>query len=284
MKKSRKIKNLINGKIYDDAKQAAIEYKTLTKLMHAYARGEYLICQEKWVFCYDNAEPTNKQIKAVEKIQNKDQIKYGAWPVDDMQREFLTYYKTLDDLCEKLHIKSKSHVKSVCDGTRSHVEGWRVANYSSETNELLLKETHLKEAPKIIQKVICLNDGKPFDNCTEAGRYYSITSSQVRLCAEGILKSNRGKDESKVRLRFAYQDQNGNPIMTPMHIDAEKSLSHKGKKKIKLINHEIIKRVGKEEFNSLAEYCRITGVPIKRARKYSKDNSIDLQGYEYKEI
>lgn len=289
MKKSKKIKNLINGKIYDDVEQAAKVYKTTAKLMHAYAKGEYAICQDKWVFCYlseDGVEKkTDKHIKAVEKIQNKDKIKYGAWPVDDMQREFLTYYKTLDELCEKLHIKNISHIKSVCDGKRSHVEGWRVANCGHETNELILKELHLKKSTKVIRKVICLDDEKHFNNCTEAGRYYSINSSQIRLCAEGVLKSNKiEKNGCKLRVRFAYLDQNGNPEMTPTHIDAKKSLSHRGKKKIKLINYEKIKQLGKEEFNSVAEYCRETGVPPKRARKYMRDNSINLLGYEFKEI
>jgi hypothetical protein len=77
-----------------------------------------------------------------------------------------------------------------------------------------------------------------------------------------------------VRLRFAFLDDNGNPILTEKHKD---SISNRGNCRIQSLKDGRV-------YNSLAEYIRVTGIPYKTAKRYMKDPSINLFGYEFIEL
>jgi len=294
MQRAQKIKELTSGIIYKNATEVMKTYNIHHTCVSAYASGKYGVALGRYVFCYldeDGAEIIKpKHIAALEKIKKIGQIKYVAWPVNFTFDEAkatgeVAYFKSLDDMCQGLKIKSKAHVKSVCDGKRSHAEKWRIAYYNHDTDVPVLTTTHLAKAKKIIRRIQCLDDGKAFDNCTEAGSAYSVAHNQIGMCARGILKSVRVKNKetgTTERLRFAYLDANDQPILTARH--SEPLSQRKGVAKIVLLNPEMGKSLGKSIFSSRAEFCRETGVPRKALVKYLQDNTRNLLGYECKEL
>lgn len=61
-------------------------------------------------------------------------------------------------------------------------------------------ETQVKNSERTIykqKKVICLNDGRKFNSCGEAEKYYN-------LCKNSVSRVARGADKSTHGLRFAY--------------------------------------------------------------------------------
>jgi len=274
-KKSRRIKNLINGKVYKDISEVVEEYGISSSCADGGARGTYMVIKQKWVFCYLDESGkeviTDKHRRGIEIIMNKNKYKYVAWHVDDESMTNIMCFKNLDEICDKLEISSKSHIKGVCDGNRHHVEKWRIAYYDHETQSPVLTPKHKETPKKVIRRIICLNDSREFENGSEAGKHYKIISSQVTKCAKGESKSVYCKGE---RLRFAFLDDNGKPVLKPKH---KETLSARGKSRIQVI------RTG-EIYNSFAEYLRETGVPYKTAKRYQKDNSVELFGFEFMEI
>ena len=79
---------------------------------------------------------------------------------------------------------------------------------------------------------------------------------------------------NKVRLRFAFLDDNDKAILKKIH---NESISARGKSRIQLLKDGRV-------FNSLAEYLRETGVPYKTAQRYIKDPGINLFGNEFIEL
>lgn len=272
---TKRVKNLINGKIYENSKDASIEYNVHKNTIEGNAKGDYMTLKGKWVFCYLDNEGnellTDNHIKGLSIIKNIDSIKYVAWYVDDNEMKDLYYFKTLDEICEKLNIKSKSHIISVCKGERTHVEKWRFSYFDNETKNPVLKEKHKLKAKRIIRKVICLNDKKIFANGVDAGIHYGLNSSAITNCARGNAKSVYC---NKIRLRFAFLDDNNNPILKEIH---NETISARGKRRIQLLRDGRV-------FNSLAEYIRETGVPYKTAQRYIKDPTINLFGNEFIEL
>jgi len=272
---TKKVKNLINGKIYGDSKEASIEYKVHKTTIEGNAKGDYMTLKSKWVFCYLDKEGnellTDNHIKGLKTIKNIDSIKYVAWYVDDNEMKDLYYFKTLDEVCEKLNISSKSHIIGVCKGERTHVEKWRFSYFDNETKKPILTEKHKHKAKKITRKVICLNDKKIFGNGVDAGIHYGLNSSAITNCAQGNAKSVYC---NKIRLRFAFLDDNDNPILKEIH---NETISARGKRRIQLLKDGRV-------FNSLAEYIRETGVPYKTAQRYIKDPTINLFGNEFIEL
>lgn len=293
-KNAKKIKELISGQIFNNANEVAKKYNLSLNSISGYVSGKYGIAKKQYVFCYlnknNNEIRLHKHNKAIEIIQNRNIIKYVAWPVSFTYEQAkienqISYFKSLKDLYKSLKIKNKSHVKSVCDGKRSHVEKYRIANYDAVQKEPILHSKHLEKSKKIITPVYCVNDGQKFPNYTEAGKYYSINANQIRQCAKGILKSVRKKMQNKAeRLQFQDLDKSGNPIMPDKH--REPMTQRKGVSSIMLINQDVINKIGRSKFSSIAEYCRETGVPPKRARKYKneKNKITNLDGYEFVEI
>ncbi len=290
---ARKIKELMSGRILDSTKKASKEYNVSASRIGESAKDGAIVLNQ-YVFSYldkDGSEVrTPEHDKAIEKIKKKEQYNYVAWPVDFMYEEAIgknkvAYFRTLGELYEKLKIKNKSHVKAVCDGERSHVETLRIAFYNHETRMPILTEAHLKNSKKIIRKIQCLNDKRIFDHCTDAGYTYSVAPNQIGMCARGILKSVRVKNKETgktERFRFAYLDAVGQPIIKSKH--NEPLSQRKGISRIHLINQEAINYLGQSTFGSLAEYCRVTGVGPKRAKKYRQDSTINLMGYEFIEL
>lgn len=284
---AKKVKELRSGIIYKNSIEVANKYGLSSSSVSAFASGKDLIAKDQFIFCYLDANNveirTPNHEKALIKNNKKEQINYIAWPVDFLYEEAkqcneVAYFKTLHELYKGLNIKNRSHVKAVCDGHRSHVEMRRIAHYDNETEKPLLTPRHLTKSKKIIRNVQCLNDGIIFNNCTEAGYKYSVDANQIGLCAKGILKSVRVKNKEtnqSERLRFAYLDKSNKPILKPKH--KEPLLQRKGISKIALINQNL----GTSTFSSLAEFCRVTGVPKKRARKYLTNKTVDLDGYEF---
>lgn len=273
--KKRRIKNLVNNKTYNSVSDVVKEYKISKSCADGAARGTYMTVKNEWVFCFldENGKEilTENHKKGLKKINEKNITKYVAWHIDDVDMKHLRYFKTLKGLCDSLEIKNKSHIKSVCEGKRHHAENWRVAYFDNVDKQPILKEKHKEKVRKRLRKITCLNDKKTFSSGIEAGRYYGINSGSITQCADGYSKSvYKGKE----RLRFAFLNEDGQPILKEKQ---RESLSQKGKKRIKLL------KTG-EEYQSLAEYCRETGVGRKRAKKYLDNPSIDLLGYEFIEI
>jgi hypothetical protein len=272
---SKRVKNLINGKEYKNIKEASGAYKLSPSSIGDNANGKYMTLKNKWVFCYldndGNEILTESHIKGLNIIRNIDSVKYVAWYVDDIGMKDVYYFKTLDEICEKLNIKSKSHISSVCRGERTHVEKWRFAYFNNDTKQPILTDKHNDKAKRIIRRIICLNDNKKFANGVKAGIHYNLNPSAITKCAAGNAKSVYC---NKLRLRFAFLDDNDNPILKEIH---NESLSARGKRRIQLLKDGRV-------FNSLAEYIRETGVPYKTAQRYIKDSTINLFGYEFIEL
>ena len=272
---SKKVKNLINGKVYESIKEVSEEYKLSSSSIEGNVNGKYMTLKNKWVFCYLDNEGneilTENHHKGLSIVKNIDSVKYVAWYIDDTEMKDLYYFKTLDEICDKLSIRSKSHISGVCKGNRTHAEKWRFAYFDNETKKPILNEKHHSKAKKIIRKIICLNDNKVFENGVEAGIYYNLNSSAITNCAKGNAKSVYC---NKVRLRFAFLDDNNTPILKEIH---NESISARGKRRIQLLKDGRV-------FNSLAEYLRETGVPYKTAQRYIKDPSLNLFGNEFIEL
>ena len=286
-KNAKKVKNLVNGKVYDSAAEAAKVYKVSSGVIDGAARGEYAIIDRKHVFCFLDADGkeirTAKHETALKKLESERQINYYAWHVDDVDQERPYKFKTLAELCEFLKIKNTGHVKSVCDGNRSHAEKWRIAKWNQEKQQPIFFDKHLKKPNKIIRKLVCLNDNKLFDSPSVAGKYYGIDSQGIAKVCTGRAKSVYCLDGRKrgARLRFAYVDELDQPKLTNKHRDAQRSLAMSRNNRILLVNPDMQKQLGQDRFNSIAEFCRITGIPPKRVRKYMNEPTTDMFGCEF---
>ena len=269
---TKKVKNLTTGKVFNSASEAAKSYNLSISALQGNASGEYMTLKGKWVFCYldvdGNELRTERHEKGLKKLKSIDLTKYIAWHIDDLARKDPSYFKSLDEICKKLNLRSKSHIKGVCDGLRSHTQKWRIAYFDNEKQEPILTERHNKKAKKIVRKVICLDDRKVFQNATEAGSFYSVIPNQIGLCAKGRSKSVISKGQ---KLRFAYLNDDDQPLFTDKH---KELLGWKGKNKILHLETGKI-------FNSLKAFCDETGVSQKRARRYIEDKEINMLGNNF---
>ena len=287
-KNAKKVKNLVSGKIFDSTAEVAKALGVSSSVVDGAARGKYSIIKKKYVFCFldDNGNemrlPQHEQ--ALQKLKRQKGINFCAWHVDDVERKKMYYFKTLPELYAALKIRNKSHVKSVCDGSRSHVEKWRIARWDQEKDLPIFMAKHSGHPNKIIRRLMCLSDKKVFDSVAEAGKHYGLDAQGIAMCCKGKQKTVYWKNhesKKKERLRFAYIDDNEAPILTESHYADNETLAARGKKRILLTNKNKVEETGREKFNSLAEYCRVTRMPWKRAQKYLKDNSVDMFGYEF---
>ncbi|MGB4838620.1 MAG: GIY-YIG nuclease family protein [Saprospiraceae bacterium] len=274
-KTPKKIKNVLNGKIFKNISDVMKEYNVSKSTADAAARGTHMLLKDKWVICFldeDGNEILNKNHKrGIDMLKQRDEIKYIVWHVDDEKIQKPLYFKDLEDLCEKLDLRGKSHIKAVCEGQRTNVENWRIAYFDFENKKPILTEKHYSKPRNTQRRIICLNDKREFDNCARAADFYKLSPNLVIKCARGDSKSVIGINE---RLRFAYLDEDGNPKLTQKH---KELISNKGKKRILRLSTG-------ENFNSLAEYLRNTGLPYETAKKYLINPEIDLLGYEFIEI
>lgn len=215
MRNSKPVKNLITGEIYNSITACSKRYQTTVGTISGCASAKYLIFKKEYVFCFFKGDGTeiitDRHQQALKKLEKMNRLKYAAWKISDEDRKSIQYFTTEADICKNLNI-GQGHIKDVCDGKRSHVEGWRIA-FLDDKEEPILKSLHLTKPKKISKRVKCLNDGKIFKNYSEAGRHYSINDEQIGKVAKGILKSVFYRiDHYKVRLMFAYLDEKDEPI------------------------------------------------------------------------
>jgi len=268
---ARKVKNLITGKLFKNTYEAAKEHNVSHTAIHSNASGKSYLVKKKWVFCYlddSRDEILNKKHSVgLDKLKDKNSIKYIVWHINDLKMENLYKFENLESLSNGLYLKGTSHVKSVCEGKRTHVEHWRVAFADNEGNPVLKKKHH-QVAKRVIRQVICLDDEKIFQSLSEAGSNYQLNSGQIGKCAAGKAKSVRWNGK---RLRFAYVDKKGKPLLMAIHNEI---LDTRGKQRLMHIHSGQI-------FNSLTAFCRKTGVSQKRAKKFLAGEKVDLMGHEF---
>ena len=283
---SRKIKNLINEKVYESPSEVMEEYDISSSAFYEAVSGRTMTVKGKWVFCYldESGKPIIEEghKKGLKKIQDKNKDKYGAWHINDEERERVYRFPNLTKLCRSLKIKNRSHVKPVCEGERSHVEHWRIAFLDGD-GELILYEKHLEEPSRVIRPIICLNDEKIFDNANKAACHYQILGQQILRCAKGEAKTvyrsgqYRKGHPKRERLKFAFVGGDGKPILTKRH---KESLSQSGKHRVFVIKT-------KEVYASLAEFRRVTGISDRRVQRYleslknDSENKVNLFGNEF---
>lgn len=267
---------------------------SLSSIKNSCITGKKLSNEYRYAYIDLKGEPliTESHLKnhylptKTKKIKERDFIKFIAWPTSLSleEAEFqnkVFYFKDLDEITKKLSIKHTSNIKELCEGKRSHRNGYKVAYYNNEKNIAELTSQHMKPSRKFIRRVMCMNDNKIFDNCSTAEKEYGISKSQIAKCAKGILKRIK-KPNSKERYSFVFVDNNNLPLFTPTHF---KTTLRKGIK-IKLLNKNTIKQIGKENFETMKEFCSITGVPPKVFYKFSTGKiSIEkMLGYEFEII
>ena len=88
------------------------------------------------------------------------------------------------------------------------------------------------------------------------------------LISSGKAKSVRVNAD---RLRFAYLNDQDDPILTAKH---HESLDAKGK-------YQILHIKSGKVYNSLKAFCHETGVSYKRAKKYLNGEDINLLGNDF---
>jgi hypothetical protein len=270
--RTRRVKNLSTQKTFESIKEAAIVHSLRPQLIQSVCTGKYQSCKGM-SFCYidddGNEQLTESHRKYVVK-QERGNVAFAAYIFEDTKFERPIIFDTVKKLSENLGL-SKSHILAVCKGQRQHVQGYRVAYFDKSSNQPTLTDAHKLPIKKILRKVMCLDDNhQVFKTPSAAARNYGLDSQQISLCCKGRLKST---GYGKTRRRFAYVDDNGKPILTPKH---KEPLVTKGKR--------VFCPQLRREFQSVAEFCRETGVPAKRVKKYLLDPLVDLGGLELVEF
>jgi hypothetical protein len=265
--RTKRLKHLETGKIFSNIKDAAQAYGINYNNIQNVCVGSQKTTGKGLVFCYVDDEDNDilTQIhKEYQNEQSENKYKYYAiYPLETDYKTPLAIGKTLKELCDILGL-SPSHALEVCKGNRQHDKGYRFTFYDFKEKKPLLFENHKTKLKKVIRNVKCLDDNLEFSNLTEAGKHYGLLSDQIRQCCIGKLKST---GRGRVQRRFAYVDKNGNPILMPKH---EESFSWLG-------TRVFCPELGKT-FQSVAEFCRDTGVPQKTARKHLKNPETSLMG------
>lgn len=266
--RTKRVKNLITGKIYNSIAEAANIHGSSASQVQAVCKGKYKTAKGI-PFCYidDNGKDilTGKHHKYCEEKEQKKNLAYAAWRIGDVNKEKMVIYDTTEELSKVLGV-NQAHIPAVCRGKRQHDHGWRIAFFDKNTKKLNLKESHLTKIKKQLRKIICLDDNKTFNNLAAAAKYYGLIQGQIGSCCEGVLKSTGQKD---LRRRFAYLDDKGKPIITQKHKEPFEWIGH-----IQLF----CPQTG-EKYQSVAHCSRDTGIPQKRIRRYLKDNSVNLGGF-----
>ena len=269
--RTRRVKNLNTGTIYDSLADAAKFSGASQNIIQGCCTGKYKTARGM-VFSYvgDNDEEilteTHQRYRA--EMEQKGNLAFAAWKIDDVERKHLVIADTAKKLAELIEI-NHSHILAVCRGERQHNHGWRVAFYNKASKQLDLKEAHSAKVKKQIRKVICLDDNLTYNCFFDAAKHYGLAGGQIQQCCDGILKRTGRESKEGIRHRFAYVDDNGRPILTPKHREPFETLGD-----IRLF----CPQTGKT-YQSVAHCSRETGIPQKRIRRYLEDQSVDLAGF-----
>jgi len=266
--RTRRVKNLNTGTIYNSLADAAKSSGASENIIQGCCKGKYKTAGGL-VFCYvnDNDEEmlTETHRRYHTEMEQKKNLAFAAWKIEDFERKHLIIEETPAKLAEFIEI-NPSHILGICRGERQHDHGWRIAFYNKSSKHLDLKEAHLSKVKKQIRKVICLDDNSIYNSCSNAAMHYGLDGGQIQQCCEGKLKST-GRNKG-IRRRFAYADDTGRPSLTPKHKEPFETLGN-----IRLF----CPQTG-ETYQSIAHCSRETKIPQKRISKYLKDQSIDLAG------
>lgn len=269
--RTRRVKNLNTGTIYESLANAAKSSGASQNIIQGCCTGKYKTANGK-VFSYvdDNDEEilteTHKRFRT--EMEQKKNLAFAAWKIEDIERKHLVIKDTAKKLAELIGI-NHSHILAICRGERQHDHGWRVAFYNKASKQLDLKDVHSAKVKKQIRKVICLDDNSIYNCCSDAATHYGLNSGQIQQCCDGILKSTGRESKEGIRRRFAYIDDASRPILTPKHREPFETLGD-----IRLF----CPQTG-QTYQSVAHCSRETGIPQKRIRKYLEDQSVDLAGF-----
>jgi hypothetical protein len=268
--RTKRVKNLNTGTIYDSLANAAKLCGGSMNIIQGCCKGKYKTANGM-VYSYvdDNDEEilTETHLRYKAEMEQKKNLAYAAWKIDDTECKQLVIADTTEKLARLLEI-DQSHILEICRGKRQHDHGWRIAFYNKASKSLDLKDTHSIKIKKQIRKIICLDDSLIYNGFTKAGKHYGLDGGQIQQCCDGILKRTGRESKEGIRRRFAYIDDNGNPILTPKHKEPFETLGD-----IRLF----CPQTGKT-YQSIAHCSRETGIPQKRIRRYLKDQTVDLGG------
>ena len=99
---ARKVKNLITGKLFKNTYEAAKEHNVSHTAINSNASGKSYLVKKKWVFCYldeSGHEILNKKLSVgLEKLKDKNRIKYIVWHINDLKMENLYKFENLESL------------------------------------------------------------------------------------------------------------------------------------------------------------------------------------------
>jgi hypothetical protein len=265
--RGRRVKNLLTGQISDSAAVAAKAVGVPVKMLQAVCNGDYRSCSGL-SFCYLDDEGAevlkSSHQRYLARKKAEASTAYAAYRVGSEDKRPLIF-STIKELCQTLGIP-KEHVLGVCKGERQHTKGYRIAFYDKSTERPVFTDAHTRAVRKLLRRVVCLDDGATYDTASAAARRYGLEAQQVALCCRGVLKTT---GRGGTRRRFAYADDRGDPLLTPKHGEPLEM------RKTRLFCPQLAR-----EFQSVAQFCRETGVPGKRARRHLEDPAVDLGGLE----
>jgi len=268
------IKHLGTGKIFRTIEEAAVAFDLNEKNIQAVCGNQYKSTNGH-LFCYVNHDGEDvlysKHKLVLAEMAEKERFCLAAYELVDTKYEYPQLFSTTTEVAKELGIRNNGHIAAVVRGDRSHVEGYRIARYDKQAKQPELTDKHKLPPKKVMRKIICLDDSKIFESLNDAARKCGVNAGQIGLCCRGVLKTTgRGKK----KLRFAYIDEHGNPMLTSTHRKAEESLAWKG---IEVYCPEFDMK-----FRSIAEFRReakVRGVNIssKRIRRHLKDPTVSLR-------
>lgn len=269
------IEHLGTGKTFRTVEEAAKAFNLKTNNVQAVCGNQYKTTKGH-SFCYIDHDGKkvikSKHKQVIEELRAKERYCLAVYELEDTKYQHPQLFATTVEIAETLGIRNRTHIPAVVEGKRSHVEGYRVAKYDKREKKPILTEKHKRAPRKVIRKVICLDDSKVFESCSDAARNYGVNAGQVGGCCKGkLMTTGRGK----VRHRFAYIDQNGNPLLTATHQRAAESLAWKGT--------EVYCPEFETRFPSVAAFCREakargSHIPSKRVRRHLENPTVSLGG------
>ena len=130
------------------------------------------------------------------------------------------------------------NIKNTCLGHKGKAGGYRWA-FASKDNKIIPYVYNSKKS-KLFKKIINITTGRVFNSISEAAIEYKVLPSTIiRVC--------QGKTYSCVGYRFAYLDNNDNPIIV-------------NTKDFKFSNKKVRNIETKNIFNSISEASRIMNI------------------------